>query len=182
MRDRQEHVVPGVQVDALIQGRGCRTRTPSPACRRLRTARSASAAVRSGGSRDQSDAPVPPGPSRNCCPRRSTTAGASTSASRSSVLDRRGEGRGLVPEGARHEDARRSLAVRLVAENGRHRFAVADRLAPGRRSGWTPSPDQLASSDRRRPARTSSRISAAPSASQISRTRRAKATSGSSWS
>ena len=49
------------------------------------------------------------------------------------------------------------------------------------RSGWIPSNDQLASRDRRSPARTSSRMSAAPSASQIARALRAKAGSGSSW-
>ena len=47
-------------------------------------------------------------------------------------LDGRRQRRPLVPQRSGHEDGRGCCAVGLAAEDGRHRLAVGDRLAPGR--------------------------------------------------
>ena len=88
-----------------------------------------------------------------------------------------------APERAGDENAAGRLAEAIGAGDGGERIAVGDRLGEGRRD---PAARRAAPSfrarSRRKPARTSSRISAAPAVSQIARAARANSGVGISWS
>src|SRR5690349_24909129 len=84
-----------------------------------------------------------------------------------------------APERSGDEDFGGGLTKPVVSGNGRKRIAVGDGLAPGAEIG-TASASQLPLMSRRKPARTSSMMSAAPAASQAARTAAANSAVGSS--